>query len=363
VDRRAAGPSLYAVERWPVERSQARDVRGPLFAIYVGLLVLAAGFGVLAAYQWERRADVAKYADLIANHNQMLAERIKDLQSISEGLAGMVAQAYDGDAGELLVRLDEMQERWPDAADTDMFVKLWVGAKERESEQRDVKLSAFETAAGPPASSPDVKQVSSPDVKQVSSPEREIPIDAAARTAASTATLMAPPAQAEPAQPAAGAASVQAPPTQSVPEQPTPEQASPMMSAAVPPSEPRPEVAKVAPDAALRPSDRLQPAARGKPGIVLRAKEETWIQIVDEGDKPLFTKLMKGDDIHAAAPAAATLITGNPTGLDIFVDGTQAPALNEKGPRRREIALDPARLMAGKAEMPRRPRETAAAPQ
>jgi len=95
------------------------------------------------------------------------------------------------------------------------------------------------------------------------------------------------------------------------------------------------------------------PAEAGDAGaeIAITAKTESWVQIVDGEGKPTFTKLMKGGDTHTlAASPGAMLVTGNPTGLELFVDGVPAPAFNAKGPTRREIALDPERLLAGKAE-------------
>jgi cytoskeletal protein RodZ len=99
------------------------------------------------------------------------------------------------------------------------------------------------------------------------------------------------------------------------------------------------------------------PAEAGDAGaeIAITAKTESWVQIVDGEGKPTFTKLMKGGDTHTlAASPGAMLVTGNPTGLELFVDGVPAPAFNAKGPTRREIALDPERLLAGKAEEPGR---------
>lgn len=304
-------------------------------AIYLVLLSLTAAFGGLAAYQWERRADVAQYAELISGQNALLAQRIRDLETIRDGLSGVVAQAYERDPSQLLTRLDALQDRWPVSANTDAFVKLWIGAHDRAApavpdvpRQRDpVALSSFETAAGP---SP------KPDDSQ--------PANSAAQIAAPAASPAPAAPEAETTQVARAETDTALRPTDRVPPAATSQAATP---------------APVAPVASQPHSDVVAPS---KPGIVLRAKEETWIQIVDGTEKPLFTKLMKADDIHAAEPSAAKLITGNPTGLDVFVDGMAVPAFNDKGPRRREIAMDPQRLMAGNAELPKRPREVAEVP-
>jgi hypothetical protein len=85
------------------------------------------------------------------------------------------------------------------------------------------------------------------------------------------------------------------------------------------------------------------------PEVTISAKEDSWVQIVDGGN-PVFTKTLKPGDTYSLVPAAGTmLITGNAAGLDISVDGVVAP-LPAKPFGRREIALDPTRLLAGTAE-------------
>lgn len=324
-ERGARMPTLYDVERWPIERARRRGVSGPLFAIYVGLLALCAGFGVFAVYQGERYADVADYADLIAGKNALLSQRVRDLETIRDSLAVAVAQAYERDPAQLLARLDAMQESWPAAADTDTFVKLWLDAHDRAREdatQPDEARAQDRPQEGLPEGLPEGPQAHI----EASSPLAVE--DSPGETSNSDETLAD-------FDTAAGKSETETPaPAETERAEPAIEQV------------------------AVAPSER----AAAKPGIVLRAREETWIQILDESGTPLFTRLMKPDEIHAAAPAAALLITGHPTGLDVFVDGAPAPAFNAKGPRRREIALDPARLMAGGAELPKRPREVAQGP-
>jgi len=94
--------------------------------------------------------------------------------------------------------------------------------------------------------------------------------------------------------------------------------------------------------------------------ISIGAREESWIQIVDgPSGNPIFTKLMKPGERHSVSPSAGTvLITGNAGGLDVSVDGVPAPPFAAKGPARREIALDPARLLAGTADDTHAPQST-----
>jgi hypothetical protein len=307
----------------------ARTEKKRMYAIYVVLIAVTAAFGIVAAYQWERGKDAVANAAAIAAQNDGLAARVAELESLSEGLADMVALAFEDDPQTLLTQLSDLEERKPDATDTTIFAKLWIGAKDRAAQTQP----GFETASGgdpttsdtaglegakteiAKAEPPPQDQVKDDQVKENQAKEKQ-----AARDEAKSA-----PVPADRAQPTRGTA-----------DQAAPEQAGDAWT---------PEgraLASVDRSANLRPSD-----------IVIRAIAERWIQIVDGSGRPTFTKLLKGGDVHALSPAdGATLITGNPTGLELTVDGVTAPPFNAKGPTRREIVLDPARLLDGTAEEP-----------
>ncbi|MEX0814249.1 MAG: helix-turn-helix domain-containing protein [Dongiaceae bacterium] len=87
--------------------------------------------------------------------------------------------------------------------------------------------------------------------------------------------------------------------------------------------------------------------------IVVRARLESWVQISDAGNAPLFTRVLRaGDSYQVPNQAGLTLSTGNAGGLEISVDGATAPALGPVGVVRRGIPLDPDRLRDGTAAAP-----------
>jgi hypothetical protein len=288
----------------------ARTEKKRMYAIYVVLIALTAAFGIAAAYQWERGKDAVANAAAIAAQNDGLAARVAELESLSEGLADMVALAFEDDPHTLLTQLSDLEERKPDATDTTIFAKLWIGAKDRAAQTQP----GFETASGGDPTKSDTAGPE-PAKAEIAKAEPPPPQDQVKENQAARDETKSTPVPAERA---------------------APEQAG---------NEWTPEgraLASVDRSANLRPSD-----------IVIRAIAESWIQIVDGSGRPTFTKLLKDGDVHALSPAdGTTLITGNPTGLELTVDGVTAPPFNAKGPTRREIVLDPARLLDGTAEEP-----------
>jgi cytoskeletal protein RodZ len=84
--------------------------------------------------------------------------------------------------------------------------------------------------------------------------------------------------------------------------------------------------------------------------IVLRALEDSWVQIRDRQDALLLTRVLRaGDTYFVPEQAGLTLLTGNAGGLEIEVDGIKVPPLGPLGTVRRQIALDPTRLLSGTA--------------
>ena len=87
--------------------------------------------------------------------------------------------------------------------------------------------------------------------------------------------------------------------------------------------------------------------------IVVRARLESWVQVSDAGNTPLFTRVLRaGDSYQVPNQAGLTLSTGNAGGLEISVDGATAPALGPVGVVRRGVPLDPDRLRDGTAASP-----------
>ncbi len=84
--------------------------------------------------------------------------------------------------------------------------------------------------------------------------------------------------------------------------------------------------------------------------IVLRALLDSWVQIRDAEDSLLLTRVLQpGDTYRVPELSGLTLLTGNAGGLQIEVDGAVVPPLGPVGAVRRNIALDPERLLDGTA--------------
>ncbi len=84
--------------------------------------------------------------------------------------------------------------------------------------------------------------------------------------------------------------------------------------------------------------------------IVLRAVEDSWVQVRDHQDALLLTRVLRsGDTYYVPDRIGLTLLTGNAGGIAIEVDGVTLAPLGPVGAVRRQIALDPARLLDGTA--------------
>ncbi len=82
--------------------------------------------------------------------------------------------------------------------------------------------------------------------------------------------------------------------------------------------------------------------------IVLRAKYDSWVQVRDGQDALLLTRVLRaGDTYKVPNQAGLMLLTGNAGGLEIEVDGRTLAPLGPVGSVRRNIALDPGRLISG----------------
>ena len=84
--------------------------------------------------------------------------------------------------------------------------------------------------------------------------------------------------------------------------------------------------------------------------ITLHATLDSWVQVRDgEGDLLLTRVLRPGDSYRVPDQTGLTLVTGNAGGLRIEVDGTALAPIGRVGMVRRNIALDPQRLVDGTA--------------
>lgn len=81
--------------------------------------------------------------------------------------------------------------------------------------------------------------------------------------------------------------------------------------------------------------------------IVLRAKYDSWVQVRDGQDALLLTRVLRaGDTYRVPNQSGLTLLTGNAGGLQIEVDGRALAPLGPVGSVRRNIVLDPTRLIS-----------------
>ncbi len=85
--------------------------------------------------------------------------------------------------------------------------------------------------------------------------------------------------------------------------------------------------------------------------IVLRALQDSWVQVRDRKDALLLTRVLRsGDTYYVPNQDGLTLLTGNAGGIAIEVDGVAVAPLGPVGAVRRQIALDPVRLLDGTAQ-------------
>ena len=81
--------------------------------------------------------------------------------------------------------------------------------------------------------------------------------------------------------------------------------------------------------------------------IRLLAKRETWVQVTDERDQLLLTRILRPGDIYFVPNRPGLeMMTGNAGGLELSVDGRVLPALGPLGTVRRGIELDAEKLVS-----------------
>jgi cytoskeleton protein RodZ len=146
------------------------------------------------------------------------------------------------------------------------------------------------------------------------------------------------------------------PPTASQqPSAPPPVNAAPQTApastatAALPPAPPEGGIPSVpeAPAATAADAPRVYGVSNGPSRITIRATADSWIQI-REGGSAQARVLKPGESYRVPDRPGITMRTGNAGGIEILVDGKQAPPLGPMG-KPRNAVLDPARLLAGTA--------------
>ena len=100
-------------------------------------------------------------------------------------------------------------------------------------------------------------------------------------------------------------------------------------------------------DAAKSPGDTSYGAPEGQARVVLHATADSWIQVRDKSSNLLFTRVLKpGEHYNVPNQDGLTMVVGNAGALDVTVDGMAAPHIGELGKVARNVALDPAHLLA-----------------
>ncbi|MFZ2871261.1 DUF4115 domain-containing protein, partial [Zavarzinia sp.] len=87
--------------------------------------------------------------------------------------------------------------------------------------------------------------------------------------------------------------------------------------------------------------------------VVLKATASAWVQIVGDNQDVIFTRILRAGDTYVVPPRAdAMLVTGNAGAVEVVVDGKSMGALGNLGQVRRNIPLDPEKLLSGAAKPP-----------
>jgi cytoskeleton protein RodZ len=110
------------------------------------------------------------------------------------------------------------------------------------------------------------------------------------------------------------------------------------------PAIPEPPAAAPALDA-----PRVYGITNGPVRIVIKATAESWIQVRDTSQAVVAMRILKpGESYRVPDRPGLTLATGNAGALDVTVDGRPVAPVGPVG-KRRSVALDPDRLIAGTA--------------
>lgn len=109
-----------------------------------------------------------------------------------------------------------------------------------------------------------------------------------------------------------------------------------------PPSRPAAEPETEAPPA------RLFGGTNADSRVLIVARMDSWIQVRAKDREMVFSRTLRaGDSFKAPNRSDLNLMTGNAGGLEIVVDGKPIPPLGAVGAVKRDISLDPEKLMRG----------------
>ncbi|MBI3452578.1 MAG: helix-turn-helix domain-containing protein, partial [Rhodospirillales bacterium] len=104
------------------------------------------------------------------------------------------------------------------------------------------------------------------------------------------------------------------------------------------------------PPAEMADGPKVYGEAGGDVRIVIKATGDSWVQIRDREGNVVFVRILRtGDVYHVPNRPGLRLYTGSAGALDIRVDGKPTPSIGRSGIVRRDVFLDPAKLLAGTA--------------
>ncbi len=83
-----------------------------------------------------------------------------------------------------------------------------------------------------------------------------------------------------------------------------------------------------------------------RPGrVVIKARQPSWVQVMDRNEKVVYKKLMKsGEQFSVPEGSGYQLITTNAGGFDVLVDGKAVQSLGKSGEIMRGVSLNPEEL-------------------
>jgi cytoskeleton protein RodZ len=177
-------------------------------------------------------------------------------------------------------------------------------------------------------------------------PERVAAVPAALQPPAVPALVPPPPMGVIPASTGSTPPPVAAAPEPVAPSQPS---ANPAPGAAAPvPPAATPQPAAASPAAPATPAANAPASQAGR--VSIRALADCWVQIRGPDQSIVFSRVLKTGEVYKVpGRPGLSLRTGNAGALEIDVDSKPAPSIGSIGTLRRDVALDPAALIAGTA--------------
>ncbi len=96
---------------------------------------------------------------------------------------------------------------------------------------------------------------------------------------------------------------------------------------------------------------RVYGVTNGPVRIIIKASTDSWVQVRDADQSVISMRVLKQGEIYRVPDRPGLVLrTGNAGGLEIAVDGRTVPSVGPVG-KTRNVALDPARLIAGSATL------------